>query len=216
MPKVKPTRSLLYLEVKEILLARIARGTYRPGDRLVETRIARELDVSQGTVREALRELEAMRLVESQPHRGARVRAVSPEELAEAHQVRAALEEYAARRAAERHVDVTGLQAEVERMSAAAAAGDATAYARHSVSFHRRIVEASGNRLLREMWNALRVETRTTLDALRAGFDLDAAARSHQPIVDALAAADADAAAELSRRHAESFQPAHDERGTHV
>ena len=84
------TRTVLREQVKELLLERILVGVYRPGDRLVETRIAQELGTSQAPVREALRDLELLRFVESEPFRGARVREVSAEELAEIYPVRAA------------------------------------------------------------------------------------------------------------------------------
>ena len=58
-------------------------GTYKPGDRLLELQIAREFNSSQGPVREALRELEALRLVESQVYRGTRVRGVNAREMRE-------------------------------------------------------------------------------------------------------------------------------------
>src|SRR5687767_9053059 len=95
-------RTVLREQVKELLLERILAGDYRPGDRLVETRIAQELGTSQAPVREALRDLELLRFVESEPFRGARVREISPAELAEIYPVRAALEEVAAREAAVR------------------------------------------------------------------------------------------------------------------
>jgi DNA-binding GntR family transcriptional regulator len=205
-PDVKLDRSLLYDEVRAVLVARIADGTFQPGDRLVETRIAQELGVSQGPVREALRELAAMRLVTTEPHRGARVRKVSPGEIAEAHQVRAALEEYAARAVAGR-IDLAPLEAACREMTAAAVQGDPQAYIAQSVAFHRHIVQSSGNSMLLEIWDSLGVALRTTLDVLQAEFDLDAAASSHWPIVEALSAGDPDRAASVSRRHAESFAP---------
>jgi DNA-binding GntR family transcriptional regulator len=93
---------VLRQQVKELLLERILSHHYAPGDRLVETRIAQELGVSQAPVREALRELETLRFVESAPFKGAWVREVSDRELAEIYPIRAALEDVAARAAAER------------------------------------------------------------------------------------------------------------------
>src|SRR4051812_41478078 len=90
-------RTVLREQIKELLLERILAHEYAPGDRLVETRIAQELGVSQAPVREALRELETLRLVESAPFKGARVRATSDEELAHIYPIRAALEDVAAR-----------------------------------------------------------------------------------------------------------------------
>ena len=82
-------------QIKDLLWERIADGTYPPGDRLIETRIARELGVSQGPVREALRQLAGMGLVVFEAHRGCRVRRVDQDELDEVSVVRAALEETA-------------------------------------------------------------------------------------------------------------------------
>jgi len=95
-------RTVLRDEVKSVLLKRILSGFYAPGDRLVEIRIAQELGVSQAPVREALRDLESVRFVESAPFRGARVRQVRDAELIEVYPIRGALEEVAAVEAAKR------------------------------------------------------------------------------------------------------------------
>src|SRR5688572_24294756 len=97
---VSVARTVLREQIKEILLERILRGELEPGERLVETRLARELGTSQAPVREALRDLQLLRLVESEPFRGARVRAVDDEHLLPVFPVRMALEELAAREAA--------------------------------------------------------------------------------------------------------------------
>src|SRR5207248_8921275 len=63
-----------------------------PGTRIVETRLAQELGVSQAPVREALRDLELFGFVVSSPFRGTQVRKISPEDLLEIYPVRAALD----------------------------------------------------------------------------------------------------------------------------
>src|SRR5947209_4717619 len=70
-------------QIRKELIKRIVDGTYRPGDRLVELQVAREFNTSQAPVREALRELEALRLVESETYRGTRVREISRREMKE-------------------------------------------------------------------------------------------------------------------------------------
>src|SRR3954447_5217279 len=72
---------LLREAIKERIVERILGGTYGPGERIVESAVAAEFGVSRAPIREAVRDLEAMRFVESHPHRGARVREVSTEEL---------------------------------------------------------------------------------------------------------------------------------------
>src|SRR4051812_24212981 len=79
-------------QIRDTLTSKIFDGRLQPGDRLVELEIAREFDTSQTPVREALRELESLRLVESAPYRGTRVRAISDREMFESYTVRGVLE----------------------------------------------------------------------------------------------------------------------------
>ena len=69
------TRSVLAEQIKELLLEDILSGVFAPDSRIVETLLARELGTSQAPVREALRGLEALGVVELTPFRGARVAA---------------------------------------------------------------------------------------------------------------------------------------------
>ena len=196
-------RTVLREQVKELLLERILAHVYAPGDRLVETRIAQELGVSQAPVREALRELETLRFVESSPFKGAWVREISDDELAEIYPIRAALEDVAARAAALRLAgDVTALEREIRGMEQAK---DVHEQVEHDVRFHRLIVDASGNARLIELWASLQVEARTMITALRTGLDAGEVARRHEPIVEALRRQDADAAGQRIRAHVEEF-----------
>ena len=200
------TRVVLREQVKELILARILGGDYAPGERIIETRIAQELGTSQAPVREALRDLELLRFVESEPFRGARVREISEEELIEVYPVRAAIEEVAAREAAVRlEGDVEALQAELDAMLRAADTGDLHEQVAHDVAFHRLIVEASGNRVLRDTWLGLGIETRTIVTALRSGLDPHELAERHRPVLEALRAGDPDRAGATLRRHVEEF-----------
>ena len=196
-------RTVLREQVKKLLLERILDHHYAPGERLVETRIAAELGVSQAPVREALRELESLRFVESAPFRGTWVREISDEELVEVYPIGAALEEVAARAAAERmRGDVKALEREVRAMAKAA---DVREQVEHDVRFHALIVDASGNTRLGEMWRSLQIEARTMITALRTGLDAKTIAARHEPIVEALRRQDANAAGREIRRHVEEF-----------
>ena len=199
-------RTSLRTQIKEILLARILNGEYQPGDRLVEMQIAQEFGISQAPVRESLRELEALGFVESEPYRGTRVRAVTKAELTEIYPVRAALEEVAARMAAQRLAGkVEALAAELAAMHQAAEKGDLYEQVQHDVEFHRLIVEASGNRVLQDVWRSLRIEARTLISALKADIGGHEIAEMHRPVLEALAERDAEKAAVLLRKHVEYF-----------
>ena len=99
------TRSVLADQVKERLLESILDGSYPPDSRIVETAVAKELGTSQAPVREALRGLEALGIVEIMPFRGARVRRLDAAELLEAYVVRSAIEVLGARLAMARITD---------------------------------------------------------------------------------------------------------------
>ena len=83
----------------------------------------------------------------------------------------------------------------------AAGAGDMHEQVQHDVAFHRIIVEACGNSILRDVWVSLRIEVRTTITALRTGIDLDLAAAIHEPILEALRSRDPEAAGQAMRDH---------------
>jgi DNA-binding GntR family transcriptional regulator len=197
------TRSNLRAQIKDVILRRIVAHEYPPGARLVETRIAQELGVSQAPVREALRDLEQLGCVVHEPFRGCSVREFSADELLEAFPVRAALEALAARLAAERiSEDELLLLADLlETMRAAARRGDAHDQSQANASFHATIVRAARNRTLERQWSFLEPFSRTYLTVSQPGLDLLALSERHVPILDALRARDGDAAAEAMHRH---------------
>jgi len=200
------SRTVLREQVKDILLHRIVSGELRPGERLVETRIAGELGTSQAPVREALRDLELLRLVESEPFRGARVREFGDDELIEVYPVRAVLEELAAREAAKRlDGDVAGLEREVDAMREGARSGDVNALAQHDIAFHRLMVEAAGNAILEQCWKSLGVEGRITISLYGTYVEADEAAELHVPIVEAIRSGKPGAAGRAARKHVEQF-----------
>ena len=196
-------RSNLREQIKDVILQRILDGDYEPGARLVETRIAQELGVSQAPVREALRDLEQLGCIVHEPFRGCSVRAFSAQELIEAFPVRAALEALAARLAAERITESELLQlAELlETMRAAAAHGDAHGQSQANAAFHATIVRAARNATLERQWSFLEPFSRTYISVSQPGLDLRALSDRHIPILDALRARDGDGAAEAMHRH---------------
>ena len=194
-------RTVLREQVKDVLLERILRGELGPGERLVETRLARELGTSQAPVREALRDLELLRLVESEPFRGSRVRAVDDSQLLPVFPVRAALEELAASEAARNASDVRALDDELESMREAAAAADWRTQIAHDVAFHRTMVELAGNEPLLQSWLVLGVEVSTAFATYQTLWDQTELAEFHVPIVEAIRAGDSRRAGAEARKH---------------
>lgn len=182
------TRSPLSDQIKDRLLQQILAGEYPPGSRIVETRVARELGTSQAPVREAVRDLEAVGVVEISAFRGARVRRPSKSELLEAYGIRAVLESLAARLAVPQisESDIAELQGYVEDMHRAADAGDPHTEAVADVAFHARVIEIAGNHTLERVWRYLEPQSRTYISLMRAGVNVRHAADLHIPILAAL------------------------------
>lgn len=175
---------------------------------MIELQIAKELKVSQSSVREALRELEAARLVESIPHRGTRVRVISDRELAESYQVRGLLEQTAALASADHFKEnVSELTDQLQLMGEASQRRDLTAYAAANHKLHRHIVEKSDNLVLLRMWESLSFETRTLARLHRPEVDPVLDVDTHRPIIEALNAGDGPQAGQLLLEHAISFAP---------
>ncbi|GAB2831985.1 GntR family transcriptional regulator [Actinoallomurus bryophytorum] len=190
-------------QIRQVLIDGITSGRLQPGERIVERRIASELGVSQAPVREALRQLEALRLVETTPNRGARVRDFTEADFREFFPVRAGLEETAADLAAPRLAGrVESLEVHIERLTAASGAD----VMRHSIAFHREIVEAAGNRLLRSVWESLGIEIWTTLSVRRHDTELCGKTAEHIEIAGAFRRRDP-SVGRLLHDHVMSYAP---------
>lgn len=197
------SRSVLADQVRDRLLADILSGRYPPDSRIVETRVARELGTSQAPVREALRSLEALGVVETTPFRGARVRRPSASELLGAYDVRSELEAYGARLAVPRltDADLAELVALGEEMQQAARRGDPHEVATVDASFHARLIELSGNETLVRVWRSLEPFSRTYITLVAPGADTQWTADLHLPIIVALRSRDPERVVGALRRH---------------
>ncbi len=206
-PNALPRISLSQ-QIKDQLLERIMQGELSPGARLIELKIAAEFSTSQAPVREALRELEAMGVIETLPNKGARVRTITNDELCQLYDVRAQLEAYATQLTTENGVPLKSKLKEIVRlMKKAAREEDSTAFAGHNSDFHRVIVKSSGNTVLLDLWENLNVQARTMTNVTRSRRNLMELADSHQPIIDAIASGNSKLANSLAKEHVLSNRP---------
>jgi DNA-binding GntR family transcriptional regulator len=197
------SRSVLADQVKERLLEGILTGHYPPDSRIVETQVARELGTSQAPVREALRGLEALGVVEIAPFRGARVRRPTKREIIEAYAVRFALEGLAARLAVPGLTDddLADLAVCFDEMETAADADDGYRVAEADARFHGRIVELADNATLTKVWRSLEPFSRTYLTLVVPGADPRWSADLHGPVLAALRQRDVEAVVDALRWH---------------
>jgi DNA-binding GntR family transcriptional regulator len=197
------SRSVLADQVKDRILEGILNGQYPPDSRIVETQVARTLGTSQAPVREALRGLEALGVVEITPFRGARVRRPSKREIIEAYAVRSTLEALASRLAVPRKsdADLGELAGHLDAMRAAARGGDGRGLAEADARFHGRIVELADNGTLEKVWRSLEPFSRTYLTLIVPGADPKWSADLHAPVLAALQRRDVEAVVEALQRH---------------
>ena len=198
------SRYSLSQQVRNHILNKITTGELAPGDKVIEARIAAELHVSTIPVREAIRELAAMRVLNYWVHRGARVREVTVSETVDALHVKGVLEALAARLAGKKlRRSLAELQQYSDHIQEAARRHDWVQYQDQNQLFHRSIAEAAGNQILLSLWDSLAfdVRTRFIMDFLRI-VDATELAREHNEILQAIDIGDTGRVAELLSDHA--------------
>lgn len=142
--------SSLRNKIFRYIKTQIINGSYKPGESLVESKLAEELGVSRTPIREAVRLLEQEGLVESTHNKGAVVVGISSKDVEDIYAIRQLVEGLAARWAAERITceDKKDLKKLYDLMEFYAARGDVDEIAKLDNQFHHIIYEASGSRIL--------------------------------------------------------------------
>ena len=171
--------------------------------RLVE--LANRLDMSQMPVREGLRRLEALGLVDIIPHRGAWVRELSIEDLHDTHETRLALESLAVRAAAEHfgETDEQQAKAALSRASSCSRRSEDSIGARQAhADFHFALYRAGGSQwLARAIEPVWQNSERYRFGSRQTAFQIERNRQEHQAILDACVARDPDAAEQALRNH---------------
>lgn len=183
----------------------INKKIYQPGDKIVETKIAEELNVSQSPVREAIKDLKVMGFVESKPYKGSYVKKMSLKEFKEVYTLRIALEEIAIKEAINNITpdQVNKLQNIVEEMIVSA--DDLVVHTELDNKFHHMIFEISNNNTLLKIWDQLGVKywiyKGITFLASLESYNYLEQAKNHQPICTAIKNKDTKKAVELIKSH---------------
>lgn len=195
------TEKLPAQDACSLILEAIDGGTYRPGDRLVESELADRFGVSRTPIREALQRLETQSLL-TRDGRSLIVASLDHNQLAELYVVRGTLEGLAARLAA-RHATPEEVRVLRDMLEAdRALVNDPKALSRANRRFHKQIHLASHNRFLVQQLDLVHRSM-----ALLATTSLAAEGRSrdtlaeHEEIVRAIEAGDGDAADKALRDH---------------
>jgi len=200
------TRTLADRVCEEIVTA-IVKGEMPPGYKISEPELARTYGISRGPLREAMRRLEGLRLIERKPHIGARVVKLTANELVEIYRVREALEGMACRLAAEfmTEAEIQGLRDLLDEHERTVEELEGRAYFQKEgdLDFHFRIVQGSKNAKLLEILGS---DLYHLVRMYRYQFSVSSsrpkrALKEHRQIVDAIDARDPELAELLMRRH---------------
>lgn len=189
-------------KVVDELRRRIVSGTYAPGDRLTENRLAEAFGVSRNPVREAIRVLESEGFVVAQPRRSATVATLSPQDVRDLLDVRQALEPLAARLAAERSGPeaAAALREITEAAEVAMGASRLDRLAELNTRFHATICSFSGNVLLRSMSGKLHSRLQWVYRQ-SAAHRVTHSWAEHERLIAAIQAGDGDKAAAEATGH---------------
>lgn len=153
MDEFLPLRDVVFNTLRKAILT----GELKPGERLMEIHLAKQLGVSRTPIREAIRKLELEGLVIMIPRRGAEVAQITEKSLKDVLEVRRALDALCVELACDRITkeEKIKLKAACDAFEEAVQTGDATTIAEADVKLHDIIVEATGNQRLIQLINNL-------------------------------------------------------------
>ena len=195
---------LLSKKVYRVLKKEIIKDSFKPGDKILEGKIAEQMGISRTPVREAIRELAAAGFVKMNPNQAIIVNDISIKVLREVLQIRGVLEGLAARLAVplitEEKIKV--LETCNENMKKLIGQSNIIAFGKESNKFHSVILEVCGNNRLVQIRENLADQIYKYRNiSLHIPGRLESALIEHREIAEALKQGDADKADELSKTH---------------
>ena len=191
MPPVfsKQKRATLTGQALRQIRDAIRTGKLKPGDRLVETQLAEEMQISRFPIREALRYLEKEGLVQTEPFKGTYVAQLAEKDMQELYSLRSAVEELAVRILI-KNIDekkIKKLESIVASMIDASQDENLDKMITEDLRFHRTICELSGHRRLLDVWlnleNQLRIFLTIEKDLFGSSYRF---VTTHHPILEAI------------------------------
>jgi len=202
-PLAKP--DLLPSAVADLLRERIISGTLEPGARLVEATLAEQLGVSRGSLRDGLKALEDDGLVVNLPRRGTYVADLTPADVREVYDVRAAIEMRAVRLLVESGPaprSFPTLQQILARIERSVSSGDARRALELDLAFHTELYRLSGNARLLATFLRLLPMIRLVLRSRHLLYPtLADVPREHAPLLQAIESGTSAAAEKAADDH---------------
>lgn len=202
-------------EIGDAIQAAIFSGELKPGDKIVETYWASRLGVSQGPVREAIRDLEGMGLVETVPFKGSRVHSLSKKDIRDAYSVRICLESKSIKDAIQTLNDdelaalTKEIEGTLEEMAGYADSANLRKFTDADARLHSAIIRATGNEVLLRLWKQCNIRNWFMVSDLTDRNSLLQLHRDHRHIAEGIAERNVEKAVSTLEEHLTSLMLNH-------
>ncbi|MGN0349935.1 MAG: GntR family transcriptional regulator [Roseburia sp.] len=203
MNEYLPLRDVVFQTLREAIL----KGDLKPGERLMELRLASKLGVSRTPIREAIRMLELEGLAVTIPRKGAEVARMTEKDMEDVLQIREALDNLAATTACEKISEeaLAQLHHSMYEFEESTKTGDVKKIAEADVKFHDIIYQATGNPKLVNLLNNLREQMyRYRVEYLKDEKNYPQLVREHRDMVEGLSRRDREKVVAVMHHHVEN------------
>lgn len=206
---MKINKQSLEEQAADYLRAKIISGEMVQGEKIVESTLAKDLELSRSTVRMALNTLAHEGLMVQKPYAGWHVFSLDNDDLWELYNLRVALESQAAAMAAEKasQEDKQELRALYHEYCALCASSpeDIQAISQADFNLHRKIVEVSNSKRVEKIYSQIANQLQSYLSITHQDYDLTQSALSHEAMIDAICDSDPDRAWKEAKANITSF-----------
>jgi DNA-binding GntR family transcriptional regulator len=195
----------LGMQAADAIRRLIATGQLAGGERLIEARIAEQLGISRGSVRDALWLLRGQGLVRDEPRRGSFVAELTAQDVRDIYDLRIAVELAAVRVLVQQPAAESFERLEQAIEAMAAEGRDAAAAAEADLGFHSAVCAASGNSRLHDVYarHSSELLILLRLDEEKLTHQHGSMTGDHKFLLDALLSGDLDVAEAAFRTHLE-------------
>lgn len=196
-------------QVTDFLREKIVTGNISQGEKITESTLAKELDLSRSTVRMALNSLSHEGLVISKPYVGWQVISIDENDLWELYNLRVALESQSAAMAAEQITeegkrDLLSVFDEY-CLLCKKSPNAIMAITEADFNLHIKIVESSNSPRMEKFYLQIANQLKTYLCMTHIDYDISQSALSHKPIVDAIIFGNVEMACQAAKANITTF-----------
>lgn len=202
-----PLRDVAFYTLRQAILT----GKLKPGERLMEVRLAEKLGVSRTPVREAIHKLELEGLVTMVPRRGAEVAQITEKSMNDVLEVRRALDALCAELACDRITEegLSALKQACDYFEQCVAEQDILKIAQADVALHDIIVQATGNQRLIQLVNNLSEQMyRYRFEYIKDSSGHETLVDEHRIIYQSIVSKDKDTASAAAKTHIDNQKKA--------